>query len=331
MFVTLEKFLDLLDLHGIKHRTGGVSLSLCECPACGQTDYKVLFRVAGVDENQPFFGRCVKGSCQTNYSSMSYLRKMGIPEDEISDCHGIDGQKQLEKLAQIDTPDEKLDIDSYKEKIEEKKPVIVDISQFKNIAVWLDHPSARYAVKRGFVRRFADIMKIDPENNAVVFIAYNDKNEPIGYQRRYLNPAMAGGLKTRTSKGFSKSRHILQFNNPGKDILICEGPFTALSAWHYGYHGVCTFGSGISDTQLGLILQEQQKKDCKIAISCEDDRAGRLYVDKISKFCYWHGIEVETVSPEYGNDLNDSWQAGKGIVVKQHGHISPAIPFIDIL
>ena len=95
----LSDFQEILDKNGIKYYEGGVSLVVKDCPACGSGNFKVLFRVHGVEDvDQPFFGRCQRGSCLQNYSSISYLLKAGAPRNEVMGAHGMDPNESFRKM-----------------------------------------------------------------------------------------------------------------------------------------------------------------------------------------------------------------------------------------
>lgn len=330
--MNLDLFKEALDELGIGYRESGVSLAVESCPECGGSAYKVLFRVHGIDEDdKQFMGRCQRGSCRKGFSSGSYLYKSGLSQARIRQVHGIDPDSNLRRMApgaststlteqmvsatpisQVDAPDQ------------------LDLSTFYPVWSIPDHPAAEYAVKRGYVREFDDIIKVDHQANAVVFLV-NNGNKTIGYQLRYLRP-IHKNMKAKTSAGFSKSSKVLEFPRAGADILVCEGPFTALSAWHYGYYGVCTFGSSISQSQVNQIYELSKKTGTKIGFALENDDAGRKAYLSLRSALSQKGIDVFKVLPEVGNDLNDSWQAGKGCVrITEDELADPAIPYIDTL
>lgn len=326
--MNLDSFKDALDELGIGYKESGVSLEVETCPECETGSYRVLFRVHGVDEDEAqFFGRCLRGSCLQGYSSFSYLKKSGMALSRVRKAHGQDPDSNLRGLSPPE-PSNTLDMHiSRPIKIEENTPQELDLSDFFPIWSWPDHPASLYAIKRGYCEEFKDSILIDSKTNGVVFLV-NEGLKTVGYQTRFLNP-ISKHMKTKTSAGFSKSNKIMHFPKDGADILVCEGPFTALSAWHYGYYGVCTFGSSVSKTQIKLIADLADKLNVGVGYALEDDEAGRKGFNSLRAGLFWLGKSLFQIKPEVGADLNDSWQAGKGCVkVADDNWPGPAIPYI---
>jgi len=324
----LDSFKEALDELGIGYRESGASLAVEFCPSCGRSSFKVLFRVMGVDENdRHFMGSCKRGECGQGYSSASYLHKAGMNQVTIRRYHGQDPNAHLSGLV----PKPKIDpfLDTHLDSKVVIKPstdtitaIDLDLSGFHPISSWKDHPAAQYAVGRGYCEEFKDIIQIDNRCNAVVFLV-NEGQKTVGYQRRFLRPPTPH-MKTQTSSGFARSKQVLKFPKEGADIVICEGPFTALSAWHYGYYGICTFGGSVSKDQMAIVLQLVTETGVKIGLSCENDAAGKKAIGQFLCHLYWanrkrredglEDIKYFKLIPEVGSDLNDAWQAGKGCV-----------------
>jgi hypothetical protein len=320
MVNVLENFKRYLDSVDINYKESGSSLAIEECPVCGDKRYIVLFRIRGVDPSKPLLGRCHTGVCQQNYSSISFLLKLGLSWEEAHEIHGTTPEKALKELTLFD---EISSSDPKKKNNEEKQIItreqIVDISNFFSIS---DCDISKYAIRRGYVNEFKDTFKVDILSRALVIICRNDKKDPIGYQRRFLDN-IPGIAKVKSSVDFPKTTSLLKFPKKS-DILICEGPFTALSAWHYGYYGVCTWGSA-SINQLEKINQLSQDLGVNVAVSPDNDPAGENYARNIASYFHWKGKGIYTVSSEIGNDLNDSWQENRGFIKKDF-NFDPAIP-----
>ena len=312
--MNLEEYQDFLDNHGIKWKPSGVSLALEVCPECGSREWKVRLRVQGTDPSQPFLGRCQHGKCEKGYSSVSYLIKMGVPVDEVLALHGQDANASFGSLTpknddilslKIEQPVEIVDKSKYEEKLQQ------DIKNFIDISVWPTHPAAIYAQKRGVSKEHYNIVKIDPTSNCVVFLVKDNNNNIIGYQKRYAGLPFPGTPKALTSEGFDKGRHLYCIPREGCDILICEGPFTAVSGWHYGYYSVCTFGSSVSESQIGQIVELAKKRNVNIGIAYEPDDAGIKSFDRLRKVLYWMDFNLYKVIPDIkvkeNEDLNDIW------------------------
>ena len=330
----LEDFKEILDEHGINYYESGASLALQECPECGSKEYKVLLRVVDVDENEPFFGRCQKGKCQEGYSSVKYLLKMGLPTREVFAAHGMDPQSSFDAIAgkkkekQATITDAQPARPAYKE-------TVINLDEFHRMSAWPNHPAVAYAKSRGINDIHINDVLINPMANAVVFICRNDKGQPIGWQQRFVKPTNPE-MKTQTMDGWSKTMHIMEYPGAG-DIVVCEGPFTAVSAQFYGFHAVCTFGSGMSSQQMDLIakLSEKTGKNIGVAVEMEDrprkpDEASLKCYRKMRSYLYWMNKPIFKVIPEVGKDLNDAWQAGKRFErIDKEDWDGPAIPEVD--
>lgn len=321
----LQAFKDKLTELGIQTYESGVSLAVQHCPKCGRSKFKVLFRIVGI-KSAPFFGRCQSGSCQQNYSSISYLVALGLDRGQALAAHGMNPDQILQDLSHENNNEdiEKIIISPYK--TEEDLIIENDVSGFYNIESCLDSAVAKYALKRGYNSEFSNIIKADIKNDAIVFIVRDKDNSVLGYQRRYINP-IDPKRKTKTSRGFSKTSKLLEFPNNSKKIVICEGPFTALSAWHFGYYGVCSFGSGISLEQLEYIQEINTHNEILVAI--ENDEAGLSFFKKISYFFYWKDINVLSIHGNCG-DLNDVWMNNQTPIITENGNNNPAIPDLGI-
>jgi len=323
--MNLEEFKGILDRYGIGYRESGVSLVLETCPACGSRTFRVRLRVHGLKPGEGFFGRCQKGSCEEGYSSFKYLLKIGVPHEEVAAIHGQDPSASLKQLDPVREDFVEAFLPETVKDVVEKD---LDISKFFKIPDWLDHPVAKYAIKRGVQPEHYNTVRIDHENYSVVFICWSGETV-LGFQKRFIS-ATNQKDKTRSSLGFQRSEHILEFSRDGADIAVCEGPFTALSAWHFDYHGVCTFGSNISDKQVELILQLANKKGTDVGVAFEDDAAGRKCFDKLRKTLYWENKKVYKIVSDTKGDLNDVWQKG-GKVWRDYDAEwgGPAIPDIS--
>lgn len=317
----LEDFKEALENEGLDFKESGQSLVLKTCPACGSDKFKVHMRREVDEKTGLIFGRCYAGSCQTNYSSIKYLLQAGMAYGEVMKLHGKDGEAALKALV----PGIK-DLSVVEPEIEkvEVGPTEVDITPFFSIKDWIDHPASKYALKRG-ARPEWEFVMVDHEGCAVVFVVYED-GKPIGYQRRFLHPDHPD-QKTKTSYGFTKTNHILSFPREGADIVVCEGPFTAIAAWHFGYYGVCTFGAGVSNKQIGLILELADKLKVNVGVAFDEDKAGLVGFNRIRSAMYWLEKKTYKVRPSTGNDLNDAWMAGGKAVIQEEKHeYSPALP-----
>lgn len=304
-----EKFIDFIDQRGIEYRLTDESIILNEAPCCGGQKKIYLFREGR--PGQPLFGKCYK--CDTTWSSWTYLREMGYDLGEIGQLHGESTLTHTEATDSLGSLDLLEPVGTVVTK--ETKPVstgqVFLVSHFYTVPEMPDSEAAAYAIKRGWTPAQLDTILIDHHSNSVVFVCYEGE-AIIGYQRRFLHPVDPKN-KTKTVQGFKKTQHIMEYANKG-DIMVCEGPFTALSAWHYGFHAVCTFGAGVSEKQAELVKQLAISTGKSVGTAFDLDVAGRKGYKTLATALYWEGVPVYKIRPETGNDLNDSWQAGKGYV-----------------
>lgn len=315
----IEDFKAGLDELGIPYFEAGNSLKIKTCPACGSEQYKVHLR-AEVQDGL-LFGRCYAGSCQTNFSSMKYLLMSDMAYDEALQVHGRDRVASLQHMVP-DVPEfVKAPVAPTKDPV---KAADTDISAFFHLKDWITHPAAQYALKRGALPEW-DWVMFDHPTCAVVFVVYQN-GKVVGYQRRYLKPNDPK-FKTKSSDGFKKSEHILVVMNPGKDIVVVEGPFTAVSAYHFGYTGICTFGASVSDEQIRQIVELAKELKVGVGVGFDDDAAGDKGLARIRAAMFWSNTKTFKLKPSVGNDLNEAWeQGGTAILVEDKVEYNPAVP-----
>jgi hypothetical protein len=309
--MTLEEFLGFLDRHGVEHRLAGESIVFKHCPSCGSDKDKVWMFQERRSERKPFFGKCMK--CEEWFSSSSYLISLGINAKEVKTLHkgaDLDDEDLVPPTMMTSILD---GIDRTDEPAAAEAPdVQVSLDNFFSVPAMKEHPAAKYAIKRGWTPAQSKTIMVDPFSSSVVFLVHGADGQPIGWQKRFLKPPLPD-LKTLSSAGFKKNKWTIEFPNEG-DICVCEGPFTALSAWHFGFYAICTFGSGVGEQQIAKIEELAQKTGKSVAVAFDLDDAGRKGYRKVAMSLQWLGTPVYKIQPETGNDLNDSWQAGKGIV-----------------
>jgi len=307
--MTLEEFTDFLNANGVSHKITYQSIVLSDCPHCGSQKDKIYLFKSRKTDSGPFFGKCMK--CETKTNSYALLLHLGFAKDIVSALHGrmADGVATLRIMPSLDLFGDRKPAVA----LEASQPIEpVDISMFIPIPEIMQHPVAQYAINRGWTEFQTKDMLVDYFSSAVVFVV-REGDKVVGYQRRFIRP-VDPKFKTMSSKGFLKRRFVMEFPNKG-DICIAEGPFTALSAWHYGYHAICTFGSNVGDSQLDRISDLALTTSKNVAIAFDLDDAGRKGYRKIRNAMYWRGVEAYRIKPEYGNDLNDSFLAKKGVTV----------------
>lgn len=328
----VDDFISYLDVNDVEYTTNDQSIILTEAPCCG--GYRKIYLFKEEHQDKPLFGKCMK--CDTGWNSASYLRELGHDNAAIDVLHGTADLGAVElavgtaigfDLMRADRPE-----------AEEEVLKNYEISDFYKVPELPDHEASVYAKTRGWVARFADDILIDIFASAVVFIC-REGDRVVGYQRRFLNPPRPD-MKAKSVAGFKKTQHIIEYPNDG-DIVICEGPFTALSAWHYGYHGICTFGAGVTERQIELVAALAKRTGKAVGVAFDLDKAGRKGLRIIRTGMHWHGIPTFRVRPAAAegmingklkplNDLNDAWLAGAGITVITADKDDITIPELDI-
>lgn len=322
--MNVEELAEILEGRGIEFRLVGSSINLLYCPACESNEYKVYL----YDVNSAVLGKCFKASCSEGYSSFKYLLRYGLSLEDVRAIHGEDALTSLKMLDPQYFAD--LANTAHPSKaVKVKVAPDLDISNFMKISQWEDHPAALYAKSRGAVPTFYDRIWINPGYQSVVFLLI-ENSILTGYQQRFIN-ARSNKDKTRNSTGFSKTETILQFPHDTGDILICEGPFTALSAWHYGYYGICTFGASISEYQLKRIAELAKIHNRNIGVAFDRDEAGEKGFKIIKSYFKRQNKEIfRVVTDENHNDLNDAWKAGAKVSKKDDEEISEdALPEVN--
>lgn len=325
----LQDFENFLSENDIEFKYSGRSIVMKECPECGSKSWKVHFFKDRLDESKPFWGKCFVGKCEKKYTSYTYLINYGIEKQKVIELHGSDHFLNFKNML----PELAFEKEHLNKKVinDEKE---ISIANFFKISEWPDHPVANYAKKRKLPEELFDIVYINTDANSIVFVVRNEEGKIVGYQERFIMP-INPKMKARTSYGFKVSDYIMEFPNSG-NIAVCEGPFTAASAYSLGYHAICTFGSNISKTKLQKIANIAKKLNKKVGIAIENkkegiiDEANLKAFEKIVNYMFWEKIETFQIYPD-DKDLNDAVINGKSIIEKSIFSLGPAIPFIRSL
>ena len=321
----VEEFVDFLSANGLEFHTTDRSIVLRESPCCGDPDKIYMFKDSNKAGRDGFYGKCMK--CDTEWSSRTYLAEMGIDSSVIAALHGIENLEgfSLTTLPTLEIGG-KTEVDRGEEIPEAPAPEF-SVDGFFQVSDFPDHEAARYAVSRGWTSAWEDTLMIDIMANAVVFVCRED-GKVVGYQKRFLHPSDPK-KKTKSVSGFRKTQHLILFPGNG-DLTVCEGPFNGLSAWHYGRSGVVTFGSAVSERQVELIAAMAKRDGKSVGIAFDLDAAGRKGYRRLRLSLYWRGVNSYRIKPEFGNDLNDSWKAGKGLVVIPPELDDVTVPDLDM-
>jgi transcription elongation factor Elf1 len=295
-----QRFIDVCEISGIAFRMAGSNgIRIKECPFCGDSQWKA-WMYAGESSTG---GSCAK--CGSKYGYRSFLLSTGI------DRSVVDRYLKSSFREEVTIEDEE---PSEKEK-EAAKAIEVP-------ALWMyinempTHPASLYAKKRGVPEDLYSTVMISPGSNSVAFLCHNLDGVLVGYQTRYVAPG--NGPKTLLMPGFKSQENIMLYVRTGKPLVVCEGPFDAVSAYVLGYSAACCFGSAMGRTQMDLI--DRALGVCKspfLIAGLDLDDAGKKAKNKLLAYCNDRGIPVKVAYPETGKDINESVVAGKGIVLQE--------------
>ena len=312
-----EEVVNFCEEHGIDVRHTWDKFQFRYCPSCESQKWKVsLFDTS-------LRGKCFK--CDEIFHIRRYLLEMGLDKGDISKIFGLNKYKQQDDgtilLSQLVT------LENTHKGIESNHDV--DISKFFRISDWLDHTASKYAIKRGVVPELYEHILIDNDTFSVCFLSTDFYTGKVnGYQLRYVNPQ--GHAKTWNLPGFKTADNILIYENKGKPVVVCEGPFNAVSAYRYGFTGISTYGANFSERQVKMIKEYVLENDVPVYSGFDMDSAGLKAHFRFKDYLDFYGIEVKKIEPEVGNDLNDSLVESKGYVLTD-GPIGSMFSMVDKL
>lgn len=323
----LDILKDFMDTHGVDFKEAGERIYLKECFECGNSKWKVSFRDPSNEKYKSLWGICFR--CSATFSTYSYLIDLGFDRKSVKDAHGFGSVMQ--ESGDVDFTSLLIQEDAVKEKAAKApyRPGRIDISGYFSIDSWPKHPASIYARARGVQEGLDRHILTDPETNSVVFLCIED-NVVVGWQKRFVNP-FPSNFKTLNPPAdiFKKSQHVIEYPNHGP-IVVCEGPFTGVAAWNFGYHALVTFGSGVSMEQIQKIGTVAERTGKPIYVSFDLDAAGYRGFFKIKNYFNRRDVEVLRLVPETGNDLNDSWQAGTGASLVHDDGWDSTVPILDV-
>lgn len=325
--MNLEELKSFLDQEDVAYKDVGNRILLAECFECGYTKYKTSFRNPE-KEGKVLWGKCFR--CESSFSSYSYLLEMGFSKEAVKKLHNFKAATTSDRsedfMSLLDEEERRREATNPKETY---VPKGVSIADFFPIGSWADHPASKYAVKRGVPEDLYRHVMMDPISNSVVFLCW-EKDRIVGWQKRFVRPPRPN-FKTQNPPAdqFKKSMHVIEYENDGP-VVVCEGPFTGIAAWRLGYHAIVTFGSAVSKTQLERIHEVVKRTGKPLYVSFDLDAAGFKGFFKIKNYFERRDIEAKRIQPEEGNDLNDSWQAGKAAKVIEDDPYDSTVPVLDI-
>jgi hypothetical protein len=297
-----DKILDICARNGLEVQFISSRFRFHECPFCGDIKWKVWLYENTHDDSVA--GKCFK--CDKKFSLYQLLEKIGLPQTELNE---ICSKRKTDADNDFDfTLTPLLDVAEAKIGILHGEWQRMPSWRYWDIEDKQYHPASLYATSRGIQPALYPEIKIDIQNNAVVFLVRDEHRNVVGFQSRYVEPKTDN--KTYTAFGFKTGDSLLRYFNKTGDIFICEGPFNAVVAHNWGHTGLCTFGSKISDYQLKEIRNIAEKLNKRICCAFDEDDAGYHAYLQVKDVLAGYGREVLRVRPEFGNDLNDSWKNG---------------------
>ena len=304
---SVDIFTAFLTANGFEFKDNGKSVILRVCPECGNSAWKVGFSQDLPESGDRVLGKCFK--CDTGFSSVSYLLASEIDKAEVFDLHGI--RKTADEKADLTLG--KLETLGVQKSLVAAQETVFSLDEFTPMGDCLGSYHSKYAISRGVPPALYKDVMVDFKGGSVVFPVI-ENGKVAGYQKRLLFPGDPS-RKAHTPSGFRKAEHILEYPCGG-DILVVEGPFTAISGYVFGFHSICTFGAGVSGKQLDMIEKIALATGKRIAVGYDLDHAGLVGLYRIKNTMERRGIEVYRIMPEAGNDLNDAWAAGKGYKIE---------------
>ena len=185
------------------------------------------------------------------------------------------------------------DIDLSKETDDKK---YLDESFLANLQNY--HP---YMTKRGLsdeiIEKFE--LKYDPLDQTIVFPIRDQKGNLVSFTKRSVNTK-----KFYIPKDFKKENIYLLYNILSEgitDIGVCEGQFSALTAWQYGVPSVALMGAGTTEAQMGVLNSIPVKR---FRLLYDGDSAGRKGAERFKKLVRKDIFVDDIILPD-GKDVND--------------------------
>lgn len=160
------------------------------------------------------------------------------------------------------------------------------------------HP---YMTQRGLteetIKKFE--LKYDPLDQTIVFPIRDQKGNLVSFTKRSVNTK-----KFYIPKEFKKENIYLLYyilNEGIQDIGICEGQFSALTAWQYGVPSVALIGAGTTDAQMKVLNSIPVKR---FRLFYDGDMAGRKGAERFKRLVRKDVFVDDIIMPE-GKDVND--------------------------
>jgi hypothetical protein len=115
------------------------------------------------------------------------------------------------------------------------------------------------------------------ENRLIIPFVENDKL--FYFQARALDDRKPKYLNPFNSMGVKPSDILYPYNEKEDHLLVCEGPFDAISLQLHGVNATCTMGCNISDNQAEMLKDFQGK----LIVGYDNDDAGARGLEKFEQ------------------------------------------------
>lgn len=283
--ILCEKIIKVLDEYGIDYKERDNSLTL-QCPIC--TKYKL--------DIHKYYGYYICYHCA-----------------DSENVKGKNAAYVISQIAQVSYSEvrnkiESLDLDDLEDKPVKKKESPVDIykiefpSDFYRINLDIAKPGAEYLASRGVDLETAKKLELRywSYRKQVVFPIFH-KNILVGYQGRCIDPNVPKKFSKYTMPGFKKANYLMfEKTIQGKEVILAEGPISALKFAKSGLPFVASMGKYVSTNQIEL-LQKLEINKIYLAL----DRDAHVEVEKLIRM-YNHLFQFYFVEiPLHRDDFGD--------------------------
>lgn len=197
--------------------------------------------------------------------------------------------------------------------------IIEEIKKTKNYKVISEEEGLRYKgvihpylYKRGLSNKVINAYEVgyDKETNSIVFPIRDHLGNIRFLQRRSIQ-----GKKFDNEKGVEKRDilyglyYLLKPKKKFNELYIVESAIDVLSCYMVGFPSVALLGRAFYEAMLPALCLLKIKN---IKLLLDNDKAGRIATEQISRFLTRHGFNVQTAVPIDGyKDANDLLLGGK--------------------
>lgn len=188
-----------------------------------------------------------------------------------------------------------------------------------------EHEAVQYILSRGYSRKTMVDYHLgycdNPDEwmvNGRLVIPVFFKGEEIGWQARKINEE-ARGPKYYNSRGFPKSHVVYNFDVASRQefVVLVEG---VTDVWRIGAPAACTFGKGISESQMKLIDSTWKEKPVIFMLDNDAEKESIKYFEQMKRIHTSPVLKVN-VPPEYKDPGSTPPEIIRGIIMEAlHGN-----------